>query len=161
MIHLSALSIFANRIKKEGWNNENTILISPDMGGIRRIKQISEILDNMPFATIDKNRDLLTGEVKSNVVTGEVRNRAIIIDDMISSGKTILAGSELLHLNGVKEIIVFATHPVFSDHAVKRLNNDLITKVFVTNSISVKLEDNSPKIEIISIAELIADYLRE
>jgi len=58
--HLSALPIFADCIRKQGWTKEETVLVTPDMGGIRRIKILSELLGDMPYLTIIKHRDLAT-----------------------------------------------------------------------------------------------------
>lgn len=161
VVHLSALPLFAKHIEKEGWHTQNSVLASPDMGGIRRIKELSKLLSNMPYAVIQKERDLATGDIISDTLEGEVRSRVIIVDDMISSGKTIVAASDLLIKNGAKEIIVFATHPVFSEHAPKRLEHAAIEKVYVTNSIQIPQEKIFPKLEILSIAGIIAHALKD
>lgn len=109
--HLSALSIFAKFIK-ENIGQESATLVSPDMGGIRRIKILSEMLNNMPFAIIEKNRDLETGAIAASKIEGPVGKTAVIVDDMISSGGTIEVASKVLKENGAEEIYVFVTHPV-------------------------------------------------
>ncbi|MCL4353315.1 ribose-phosphate diphosphokinase [Patescibacteria group bacterium] len=86
--HLSALPEFGVKIKKD-FNLDEIVLVSPDMGGIRRIKEVSEMLGNIPYATIVKNRDLTTGSINDSNLDGDVRDKtAIIVDDMISTGKT-------------------------------------------------------------------------
>ncbi|MEK7186265.1 MAG: ribose-phosphate pyrophosphokinase [Patescibacteria group bacterium] len=201
IIHLSALSIFAEKIKQiingaevasenfrlhntgkfglrnlktEGVNaqSENsesfprqndTILVSPDMGGIRRIKIISELLDGAQFAAIEKNRDLATGDIASNKF-GEGfekgAKRAIIVDDMISTGRTIVAACDLLLQNGVEEVFVFATHPVFSNNASKVLQESKVAKVFVTDTIEVQQDKVFEKLEVLSVAQVIAGKLK-
>lgn len=160
--HVSALPIFAEKIKQENWNDKNTILISPDMGGIRRIKILSELLDNMAFAAIEKDRDLQSGWVTAESLgEGKITNqkRAIIVDDMISSGKTIIAAAEVLIKKGIEEIIVFATHPIFSEKAPRLLENANIKKVFVTDTVFVPEDKHFAKLEILSIAAIIAKEL--
>lgn len=160
--HVSALPIFAEKIKQENWNDKNTILISPDMGGIRRIKILSELLDNMAFAAIEKDRDLQSGWVTAESLgEGKIANqkRAIIVDDMISSGKTIIAAAEVLIKKGIEEIIVFATHPIFSEKAPRLLENANIKKVFVTDTVFVPEDKHFAKLEILSIAAIIAKEL--
>lgn len=155
--HLSALPIFAQEIKKMG---RNTVLISPDMGGIRRIKLLSEMLNNMPFAVIKKDRDLATGKVTMSGIEGELKENAVIVDDMISTGGTIAAASDLLKKKGVRNIYVFATHAVFSDQAPKILGKSSLKKVFVTDTIDIPKEKRFPKLEILSVAEMIANSIK-
>lgn len=159
--HLSALKIFAEKIKQEKWYKNDTFLVSPDMGGIRRIKLLSSMLDNMPYATIEKNRDLLTGEV--SVTGSEGLNdfkRAVIVDDMISSGGTIAVASEFLEKKGIEEIYVFATHPVFSKEAKGILQESKALKVFVTDTIEIPKDKLFPKLQVFSIASMIAEELK-
>jgi ribose-phosphate pyrophosphokinase len=161
LIHLSALPIFAGKIKEIVANHEsNLVLVSPDMGGIRRIKQLSESLENVPFAVIEKDRDLTTGDVYSKKMEGEVNGKtAVIVDDMISTGKTISEAARLLKDKGAGNIFVFATHPVFSDHAKEILEESLVEKVFVTDSVFIPKEKYFPKLEILTVSSLIAKTL--
>lgn len=159
-VELSALPIFAEQIKKEGWQNPESVLISPDMGGVRRIKILSELLD-MPYATVVKNRDLATGELSVEGIEGfNHYKRAIIVDDMISTGGTISASADFLRTKGVEEILVFATHPVFSDDAPKILTeNKSIKKVFVTDTVPVSKDKSFSKLEILTVASIISKEL--
>lgn len=158
--HLSALPLFAEKIKKNAWTNSDTVLVSPDMGGVRRVKQLCEMLSGMPYASIVKNRNLATGKLTAERVEGRLKKRALIVDDMISSGGTIITAANLLLKNGVSEIYVFATHPVFSDAAPQALQKSAAQKVFVTDTIEVPKEKQFPKLEILSVAEMVAGELR-
>lgn len=159
VVHLSALSLFAGFIKEKNWD-KNSTLISPDMGGIRRIKILSEMLNNIPYAVIEKNRDLVTGRVTAGKVEGRIGKKAIIVDDMISSGGTIVMAVDLLRKNGAEDIVVFATHPVFSANAPKVLQESLLKKIYVTDTIFVPEEKRFPKLEILSVSEIIATQLK-
>lgn len=158
-LHLSALPIFAEIIKNKHWNNGDTILVSPDMGGIRRVKILSELLNNMPYIAIEKNRDLTSGEISMADIDTVTKKRAVIVDDMISTGGTIASAANLLGKKGVKEIIVFATHAVFSGNASKILQGSVVDKVYVTDTIDVAREKQFMKLEVLSVAEMIADKL--
>lgn len=163
--HLSALPLFAEKIKKmvngpasrQGGQGSmvDCSLVSPDMGGVRRIKKLSELLENMSYVTIVKNRDLNTGEVSTEKIDGKVFKRAVIVDDMISSGKTIVAAAQLLKDNGAEEISVMATHPVFSEGCSDLLQNSIVSRVLVTDSIDIPKEKQFPKLEVLSIADMI------
>jgi ribose-phosphate pyrophosphokinase len=158
--HLSVLPLFAEKIKEiSGQALDDTVLISPDMGGIRRIKILSQMLSDMPYVTIDKNRNLETGEVSADEINGKVLKHAIIVDDMISTGKTIVTAAELLKKNGAEDLVVMATHPVFSKGSSKLLQESIVSKVIVTDSINVPEEKKFKKLEIISIADEMAKEL--
>lgn len=157
LTHLSAISIFTEEIKKIG---SSISLVSPDMGGIRRIKLLSEILSNMPYAVIEKNRDLASGAITISEINGDIKENAIIVDDMISTGRTIVAAVNLLKEKGAKNIYVFASHPVFSDQAPKILQDSKVEKIYVTDTIFVPEEKRFPKLEILSVSEIIANNLK-
>lgn len=164
--HLSALPLFAEAIKKRKFKNGDTMLITPDMGGIRRIKILSKMLSSMVFGIIVKNRDLSTGEVTAEELQdaegkkSEVKRRALIIDDMITSGATIVTATNLLLRNKVEEIYVFVTHPVFSDAAAEVLQKSAVTQVFITDSIDVPKNSQFPKLAILSIAKMVAKEIK-
>lgn len=163
--HLSALPLFARQIQKENLI-KNAVLISPDMGGIRRIKILSELLGNMPYGCLVKDRDLVTGgiEIKELEIeeAGSVKNKDVImVDDMISSGGTIVKGAELLKSKGTRNIYVFVTHPIFSQNATVILQESPVEKIFVTDSVLVTADKKFPKLEILSIASMIAEEINK
>lgn len=158
--HLSALSIFAKFIKEKKWDKNSATLVSPDMGGVRRIKILSEMLGGIPFAAIEKNRDLSDGKVTANKIQGKVNKRAIIVDDMISSGGTIVTAANLLKRNGAEKIVVFVTHPVLSEKAPQILQESGVESVYVTDTIFVPEKKRFPKLNILSVSSLIAQELK-
>jgi ribose-phosphate pyrophosphokinase len=139
------------------------VLVSPDMGGIRRIKILSELLNNAQWATIEKNRDLETGIVTADKIEGDsvYGKTAIIVDDMISTGKTINTACKLLEKQGARDIYVFATHAVFSKEAPEILQNSKAKEIFVTDSVFVPEEKYFPKLKILSIDSLIAGSIKD
>jgi len=159
-VELSALPIFAKVIKEKGWDKDSSVLVTPDMGGIRRIKILSELLNNMPFVVIEKDRDLSTGAVSAEKFEGTVGKKAIIVDDMISSGGTIALAADLLKKNGVEEIYVFATHAVFSEKAPKILQESEVNSVYVTDTVLVPDEKKFPKLKILSVSQIISDVIK-
>ena len=166
--HLSALPLFAEKIKKlsgtlgtRGTFND-LVLVTPDMGGIARIKKLSKLLGNAPFVTVEKNRDLVTGDIDSMKFSGKVGKIAVIVDDVISTGKTIVSAGNLLSENGAEKIYVMATHGIFAGNASYDLQEiESIKKVIVTDTIDIPDERKFEKLEIISVADLIANELRK
>ena len=118
------------------------------------------MLNNMPYAAIEKNRDLKSGRIEVSEIHGNIARVAFVVDDMISTGNTIAAASNLLKKKGVKRIFVFATHPVFSANASKILQKSSVEKVFVTDTITIPKEKQFPKLEILSVAEMISENLK-
>lgn len=157
---LSALSIFANKIKEIEPNHDNITIVSPDMGGLRRMQLLDELLGgNTNKVSVNKDRDYQTGAVKVAEYQGKVQGTCFIIDDIISTGKTIAQAVETLSENGAERIYVMATHPVFSENASELLNSPKTEKVYVTDSIPVILEKQFEKLEILSLAPLISSSL--
>ena len=162
---LSALPLFARYIKDSSDLND-TVLVSPDMGGLRRIKQMSEILGGMGWIATVKDRDLDTGSIIINKFEGplavaELKNkRVLVIDDMISSGKTIAECAAFLKTNGVREVNVFATHPIFSKDAPELLQESKADSIIVTDSVNITDDKKFEKLKILSVAEMIASELQ-
>ncbi|MCL5432739.1 MAG: ribose-phosphate pyrophosphokinase [Patescibacteria group bacterium] len=161
VFHLSALPVFGDFVRK--YYNDS-ILISPDAGGIRRVKILAGLI-KMPFAVITKDRDLETGEVTAEKIEGLPKNkkikRAIIVDDMISSGKTIIVAAEMLRKNKIDEVFVFVTHAIFSEEAPKLLQNSVVEKVIVTDAVFIPKSKYFPKLKVLSIAKTIADQIKK
>ncbi len=166
VVHLSAFPLFAQRIRSMIHITDKPLIVSPDRGGLRRAKQLSKFLKGSSLAYIEKSRDLATGSVEAKELKVEdgslIRARnTFIVDDMISSGGTILKAVEFLKKKGVGSISVFATHAVFSQNAPMLLQDLSIDKVYVTDSIFTAKNKRFPKLEVLSIAGMIADSLKK
>ena len=162
--HLSALPLFAEEIRKQDWNTEDTVLVSPDMGGLSRIKKLSDLLGGMPYVSIKKSRDLVSGAISSKSLgKGELhgQKRAIIVDDMASSGKTLIAAAEVLKGLGIEEFYAFATHAIFSEDAPSLLEKSILKNVYVTDSVLVPQTKQFAKLKILSVAGIIAEEIRK
>ncbi len=159
VVNLSALPLFAEKIKEIGFDRENSVIVSPDMGGLRRMEQLSEMLDKLPFTSIEKERDYDSGSIKASAVHGEIKKTCFIIDDMISSGKTMVQAIEKLHEGGAENIYAFATHPLLSGNASEILQNSHVKKVFVTDALPIPEEKKFEKLEVLSLSKLIGSHL--
>nr|MBI5455712.1 ribose-phosphate pyrophosphokinase [Candidatus Levybacteria bacterium] len=160
VIHLSALLLFSENIKKE-FDLKKIVLVTPDMGGIGRIKKISELLGNIPFATIVKDRDLASGDIKDSGLDGQVDGKiCVMVDDMISTGNTMADAADLLLENGGQKVFAYATHAVLAGEASNILQNCKIGKVIVSDSLEIPKEKEFEKLEILSIAEIAAKALK-
>lgn len=156
---LSALPIFAKKIEEIGYDKNNSVIVSPDMGGLRRLQQLSEMLENLPVLSIEKERDYNTGSISASAVHGEIKKTCFVIDDIISSGKTIVQAVEKLSELGAAHIYVFATHPILSEDAVSLLENSKAERIYVTDAIPIPDNKKFSKLEILSLSSLIAEAL--
>ncbi len=158
VIYLSALGILAKKLQEE--KLVNPIVVAPDVGGVKRARNFASIL-NAPLAVIEKHRQTdVRDKMEVLSMSGEVSgDTAIIIDDVISTGGTIIESALALKKKGVKKIIVCATHAVFAGNAIKNLEASPVDKLIVTDSIASSVK--SAKVEVVSVAGLIAKCLSE
>jgi len=157
---LSALPMFTKKIKEIEPNSNNITIVSPDMGGIRRLKLLDELLGGVNQVVINKDRNYESGEVRVAEYKGEIRGKCFIIDDIVSTGKTVVQAVDTLNQGGALEVYVFITHPVFSENASELLSNSKAKKIYVTDSIPVPEDKKFEKLEILSIADLITEEIR-
>ncbi|MBI4037730.1 ribose-phosphate pyrophosphokinase [Candidatus Curtissbacteria bacterium] len=158
VIYLTALDELSKRIKKD--KPQKPIVVSPDTGGVKRARNFASLL-NAPLAVMEKHRQIdKRDKIEVLSMTGELTgDTAILVDDVISTGGTIIENANALKRKGVKKIIVCATHGVFASGAVNNLESSPVDKIYVTDSIGQKQQ--SKKVEVVSVAGLIADCLKE
>jgi len=137
--------------------------VAPDAGRIKVAERMASHLSDMgsDLAFIYKRRPKGTTNVaEAKEVMGDVAGRLCILnDDMIDSGGTIVSAAEVLMARGAKEVWAMATHAVLSGPAIERLEKSVISKVVLTNTLPLPPEKQIAKIQVLSIAPLIADAL--
>lgn len=156
--HMQSKNIFLEKIRKD-LDISNSIIVSPDIGGIGRARLIAKAL-KLDIAIIDKRRDRANECEVMNII-GDVKGKdAIIIDDIIDTGGTLIKSINALKQSGMRKIFVFITHAVCSGDVYERINASEIEKLYITDSLKVINERLGNKIEVISIAPAIADAIR-
>ncbi len=156
---LSAIPLFAEKIKEIEPDKNNITIVSPDMGGRRRLDLVDQILGGVNQVSVNKDRDYETGSVSVAEHIGEIKGKCFIIDDIVSTGKTIAQAVKTLLDNNAEEVYVFGTHPVFSEDAHILLRDSGAKRIFVTDSIPIPEDKKFEKLEIISIADLITERI--
>ena len=149
VVHISGLEIFRVRVKElEG----EVVVITPDAGALKRSQKFAESLD-LPLALIEKKRDLERAhKILAMRVVGEVKGKtAIIVDDVIVTGGTLMNAAFLLKEKGAKKVIAAATHADFVGGADKILQDSPLDAVWVTDTIYIPPAKNFPKLKISSI----------
>ncbi|NYH81580.1 ribose-phosphate pyrophosphokinase [Actinopolymorpha cephalotaxi] len=160
--HLFALPVLASYIETRVDTSRVTV-VAPDSGRVRVAEQWADRLGGCPLAFIHKTRDVnVPNSVVANRVVGEVEGRtAVVVDDMIDTGGTVVKAAEALVDAGASDVIVAATHGVLSDPAVDRLKNSRIREVVVTNTLPIPQEHRFDTLTVLSIAPMIARAIRE
>ena len=153
--HLMGAPLIANYFLEKGIKGDDVVVVSPDHGGVTRARKLAEFL-KAPIAIIDKRRPKANVAEVMNII-GQVEGKTcVLIDDMIDTGGTIVAGIDMLLEKGAKNVFVACTHPVFSGPAVERLKNCSAKEVVVTDTIILPEEKKFDKLKVVSVASLLA-----
>ena len=157
--NLFTTPLFARHIKKK-IKSKNIICVAPDVGGVERTRALGRNL-NVGLAIIDKRRPK-PGQSQVMNIIGNVKNQTcIIVDDIIDSGGTIINAAKALKNKGAKEVFVYITHGVLSGDAVKKINNSVIKKLVVTDTIDNGEKVKSAKnIEVLPISGLMGEAIK-
>lgn len=154
--NIFASPVILEYIQKEIYN-ENTVFVSPDAGGVERVRFYAKKL-NCDIALIDKRR---TGKnvAQAMSVIGNIQDKeCIIVDDMIDTAGTLVEACRVLREKGATKVYACATHPVFSKPAIERINNCAeLDRVIVTDTIPLTDEARQvAKIKVLSTSELLS-----
>lgn len=149
--HLDASVIFVPYIKS--LNLQNLTIASPDMGGSYRARLFAKFF-NAEVVICDKRRKR-ANEIESMSIIGDVTDQDIVlIDDICDTAGTLSKAAGLIMEKGAKSVRAVCTHAVLSGNAYETIEKSQLTELIVTDSISVK--QTSPKIKVLSTAELFA-----
>ena len=136
------------------------VVVSPDAGGVERARAYAKKL-NASLAIIDKRRAGPNVAEVMNLV-GDVKDcDAIIIDDLIDTGGTLVQAAETLQDFGARRVLTLATHPVLSGPAISRITESCIEQVIVSDTIPLTSSGRAcPKIKIITVSELFGEAIK-
>ena len=159
--HLTAMPVLEKYLRENA--REGVVIVSPDTGRVKVAERFAQHLADMSadVAFVYKRREKNTVNVASaKEVIGDVDGRlCVLTDDMIDTAGTMVSAAELLIARGAKEVWAMATHGVLSDPAIERLKKSPISRVVLTNTIPLPKEKRIDRIEVLSVAKIIADAL--
>lgn len=138
---------------------EDAVVVSPDHGGVTRARKLAEFLGT-PIAIVDKRRPRANVAEVMNIIGDVKGKRAILIDDMIDTAGTITLAAQALKAAGATEVYACATHAVLSGPAIDRLNNSVIKRLVLTDSIQQPAEKNLDKMTLVSVGPLMGDAIK-
>ena len=154
--HLFAINVFADYFEET--KLKNLVVVSPDVGGVKMARAYAKKL-KADLAVVDKRR---VNDEKTEVmfIMGDVKGKnALIVDDIIATAGSMVEAVGALKKNGAKDIYAAVTHPILSGPAIERLKKSQLKKLMVTNTIPLPKAKEMPKIEILSIASLLAEAI--
>jgi len=158
--HLFASPVLIEKLEREGLAGEGTVVVSPDAGGVERARIYSKAL-KCGLAIIDKRRDRPNVSQVLHLI-GEVRGKkAILIDDMIDTAGTLCNAAIAVKDHGATAVYAAAAHGVFSGPAIDRLNNSVLTKVLVTDSIpQASRQAACDRLEVLGLGRLLGEAIK-
>jgi ribose-phosphate pyrophosphokinase len=153
--HLTAIGLLSDYLKEKDLTDY--VVVSPDAGSIPRARDMAERL-KLPVAFIDKRRPQPNVAEVMNIV-GKVADRhAILLDDMIDTGGSLLQATMALRNMGAKSVLACATHAVFSGKAKMNIEKCGFSELIVTNTIPIEPEI-APLVKVLSVAPLLGDAI--
>ncbi len=155
--HLYAINVFDEYFKTN--KVKNLVVVSPDVGGVKTARAYAKNL-HAPLAVVDKRRH---NDKKTEVmfIMGEVKGKnCLIVDDIVSTAGSLIEATAALKHNGAKDVYAAITHPILSGPACERIRKSGLKRLVVTNTIPVPRSKQTKKIEVLSIAPLLAEAIK-
>jgi ribose-phosphate pyrophosphokinase len=154
--HLRSTPILASHFRRAF--TSDLVVVSPDAGGVGRAEDFRQRISGSLAIISRKHPGPEQTELLEMV--GDVQDRdALIVDDVISTGETLVKAAETLVARGASSVRASAVHGIFAADALERINDSIIEKVYVTDTIPLPLEGPRDKIEVLTVAPLLAEAI--
>src|SRR5437763_4032816 len=156
--HLTALQLFATHFRDLGLAGERVVAVAPDAGRAKQTVRFAEMME-ATFALMHKTRpEHERAEITE--VTGRVKGKiALVGDDAVMTGGTLIAGARALKEHGATEVNVFVTHGLFSDQALEQIGNSEINRIIVTDTVPIDARKKPDNMTVLSVAPLLAEAI--
>lgn len=154
--HLRARGVFLDYFRKD--KPKDLVVVSPDVGGVERARKFAARMD-AGLVIIDKRRPKANEALVYNII-GDVEGRTvIIIDDIVDTAGTLSVVADKVKEKGAKKIYAVCTHGVLSRDGVDKINNSVIEKLFITDTLPTENRKHSDKIHVLTISHIFADAI--
>jgi ribose-phosphate pyrophosphokinase len=155
--NLFAAPVILDHIR-EG-DTSNLMIVSPDVGSTKIGRAFAKRL-NVDLAIVDKRRSEKDNVEVMNII-GDVRGRdVVVLDDMITTGGTLVKAARAVSEKGARSVVACATHAVFAGDACQLIQESVIREVVVTNSLPFTRFDECPKVQVLDVSRLIAEAIK-
>ncbi|MBI2915113.1 MAG: ribose-phosphate pyrophosphokinase [Firmicutes bacterium] len=156
--HLTAVPILVEYFRSRSF--PDLVIVAPDAGAAKLARRFAKRLKR-PMAIIDKRRIGNEEQVEMSYIIGDVKHKtALIVDDEIASGRSIVNAATALSEQGAREVYAACTHAILSDDCVERLEHSKVNQLVVTNTIPVPEEKRASKVVVLSVANLFAEAIK-
>jgi len=157
--HLTAMPVLTDWVSAN--LGSDIVVVSPDAGRFKVAERFAQMIEADVGSVAKRHIRGVANKVEALDVMGDVSGRiCVLVDDMIDTAGTICAAADQLVAHGASEVYAMATHGVLSDPALDRLKNSVITRVVITDTLPLADDRRIDKIEVLSVASIIADALR-
>jgi ribose-phosphate pyrophosphokinase len=154
--HLRATPLLADAFRDLAI--DDLVAVSPDSGGVARAEDF-RVRANASLAIATKKRPR-PEEPEMIEVVGDVAGKtAVIVDDMISSGETIVRCAEMLRERGSERIMACAVHGIFAEGALEKLARSPIERIYVTDTLPMPAHEHPANLEVLTVAPLLAEAI--
>ena len=154
--NLYTVPLFAKHYCEKGLSGEDVVVVSPKNSGVKRARSLAEHLDT-PIAIIDYAQDD-THRNEGYIIGDVAGKKAILIDDILNTGRTFAEASKIVKREGATEIYAVSSHGLFVEGAAEKLDNSPIKEILVTDSVVTK--EKTPKnVQYITASGLIGDAI--
>ena len=154
--NLFTIPLFADHYIKQGLTGSDVVVVSPKNSGVKRARNLAEYLE-APIAIIDYAQDDASRD--EGYIIGDVKGKkAILIDDILNTGKTFSEAAKIVQRDGATEIYAVSSHGLFVKGAAELLDQAPIKEILVTDSVATK-EQKPKNVKYITASELIGDAL--
>lgn len=155
--HLYAISVLKEQVRG---SNHELVVVSPDTGFAERARQYARFL-NAEVAVADKMRRGHDERAYVGGIIGIVKGKkAVIVDDFTITGWSLIETAEMLLKRGATEVCAMVTHGVLGPGAAQRIQDSPIRQLLITDTIELRYEPLTPKIQVVSVAPLLAEAIR-
>jgi ribose-phosphate pyrophosphokinase len=152
--------LFVEHARRAFDDLSDVAIVSPDAGGAVRAREVAGSLDR-PLVILEKRRTADGSDVDVMNVIGDVSGkRCLLVDDILSTGGTLIKGSKALLAQGAREVYAYCTHGVFSGDALSAIKESPLKRVVVTNTIFLDAAEKSDVVEYISVGEHLAKTIQ-
>ena len=156
--HMTALPLFARHFRDLGLQGDGVVSVAPDAGRAKVAVRFGEMLE-ADFAIMNKTRPAHDVAAVTEI-TGRVRDKvALVGDDVIMTGGTLLAGAQALKEAGATEVWVFATHGIFAADSLARFAEADLRGIVVTDTVPIDRLRQPDNMTVLSVGELLADTI--
>ena len=157
--NLMGMPVLAKYFTRQGFNGENTVVVSPDVGSVARSRKMAGKFD-ATLAIVDKRRPRANVMEVMNIIGDAKGKRALMLDDMIDTAGTITQGAKAIaEIGGACEVYACCSHGVLSGPAIERIEKSVLKEVVVLDTIELPEEKLIDKIKVVTVADMFAEAI--